>query len=487
VNESRLLRCPRLLSFLPPHLLLALLLFSAPSAVQALSPDGGYLRGILTAEGFDFQELAGADGTAAVLTVTIPARASGAREQSPGVFILAIPSAYSGAGAPENPGAEARELPDGTLSLGLDTGIRFIKNMQALESGRKIVTAFLMDAPGEAAASLEVLYRTFVTTAIIDTTTIIENNENTLLVYLDVPDGADGIGIYHGTRGAVAPLSLIRSLPTLLAAHGISCAVPGSSNARYRLGLAAGSPVLEFARAGELPAIELRSLKTAGEIPLAVPGEFPENSPSISAGELAGFLADYAETVETGIGTSDTNYTTINYRGQVYFISEGVTVLLLILSIGIVLALVLLKKREIHVRRQWGDICGNIALGLTILELLGVTFLDTSWTLLLIWAMGFTVMGSMVRYPPLVFSAAILAPLTTAVFVINGDMIGGDIIGELFRNSLSGGMTFYRLTTASLRALILGGAILPFALLICRGILLIRRDPQNPAVHSAQI
>ncbi|GHV18337.1 hypothetical protein FACS189493_7640 [Spirochaetia bacterium] len=194
---------------------------------SALSPDEAdrheELRGIFRAEGIDFEELAGTDGIATVLTVTIPA--AEADERSPGVFILAIPLAHAEMPEPADGTGTAGisgdgGLPDGSLPFDIDTGIRFMRKMRARGGGRKIVTAFLL--PGETALSLKTLYGAFVTTTILDTAAILENNENTLLVYLDVTEGAGEIGIYHGTRGTVAPLSLVRPVPALLAAHGIS-------------------------------------------------------------------------------------------------------------------------------------------------------------------------------------------------------------------------------------------------------------------------
>jgi hypothetical protein len=310
-----------------------------------------------------------------------------------------------------------------------------------------------------------------VTTTIIDTAAIVENNENTLLVYLDVADDAGEIGIYHGTKGTIAPLSLIRPIPALLAAHRIPSAFPGPSNTRYRLGLAAGSPALEFARAGELPAIELRSQKSA-------PG-----NPRISAEELAGFLADYAESVETETGRGDTNYTIINYKGRIRFVSEGITLFLLMISMGIVLALFFLKPQAIHDKRRWADIAGACALGFVIMELLGMTALDITWSLILIWAMGFTFLGGIVKYPPLIFSCAILAPLATAVLTNTGTLIEGDCIWELLRSPLPRGTPLTWEPLSAMKVLLLWGTIPSFVLLICRGILSFRNTPKRARPH----
>jgi hypothetical protein len=388
---------------------------------------------------------------------------------SPDIFILGVP--FSDSAGEE--GGRAGQV-SGEFPFGVKTALSFLKAVredqmkentaEKIRPGRRIAVAFLEDGDGE--------FR-----GLEDLASSLDYPENAALVYLDFasPPGRIMV-IHHGTRGGITHLAMVRPLPGSLRRRGVPHVFGVRSHELYNLGLAAGPAILELARSLEIPAILLTS---AG-----IPG-----APDPDA--LAEALAEYAAAVQWETGGMDTHYSLFAYGERIFFLSERMTVILILFLAGIGIALWLRRSvlrrhnRRLSVTnaaRQSGqeerpaggspraDHCAHIAVFLAILGILGGTFLDLSCAPAFIWALAFTILGAALHFVPAVFICALLSPFKGAE--------------TIFQTLRSGAFTGVPMNPEIylLPALL----ILPFLFLVFRGIILIV-DKKNSRIPPEEI
>ncbi|GHT76060.1 hypothetical protein FACS1894124_8070 [Spirochaetia bacterium] len=233
--------------------------------------------------------------------ISTPARPD--QDDAPALFILAIP-----AGAPSG----LSRLPDGPLPFGIEAALAFERQIRERGADRDILIAFL---GGESTEGLADLYGA------------LETPEDAILLYLDIPAAPGNVLIYHGSRGTVAPMAIVKPVTALLAGRNIPYSFGSRFNELYKLTLADGPPALEFTQSRELPSILITGAAFPGT------GRAPSLSPEI----FAELLSDYAQTVKIEIGNADTHYSIYHYGGKTIFVSERVSVVLLLLVGALVL------------------------------------------------------------------------------------------------------------------------------------------------------
>jgi hypothetical protein len=157
----------------------------------------------------------------------------------------------------------------------------------------------------------------------------LDDPEHTYLVYLDLFEPPGGIRIHHGISGDLSPLGLTAPFTAACDARGIPYDFAYSYNGLYRLGLARGPELLDFALTRGMPAIMLSAGPAGGTRPLD-----PE-----AAAEL---LAAYARSARIPGEQPDTRYTLFYYLGRAFYLPETATVVLLCLGTLFLNAVVLI-------------------------------------------------------------------------------------------------------------------------------------------------
>jgi hypothetical protein len=429
---------------------------------------------LLREEGFDIEELSPPEyeGKRASLLAALPVTETGTgtaqteAPPSPDIFILGVPLSDV---ADER---RARfERTSGEFPFGVKTALAFLKALREYQSteiqpGKRVAVAFLEDAgEGGEFRGLE------------DLASSLDYPENAALVYLDFASPPGQIVIHHGVQGGIARLSLVRPLPGILEKWGVSHVFGVRSHELYNLGLAAGPAALERAHSLEIPAI----LLTASDVPGAV-------DPDV----LAKALAEYAAAVQWETGGIDTHYSLFAYGKRIFFLSEGMTLVLILFLAGI--GIVLWLRRSVPHRHnrhlsvtnaelprqsgqkppaggpQWADHCAHIAVFLAILGILGGTFLDLSCAPAFIWALAFTILGAALPFVPAVFICALLSPFK-----------GAETIFQTLREGafISAPVPLY-LKIYLFPALL----SLPFLFLVLRGIILIVEKKSGRIPHE---
>jgi hypothetical protein len=360
-----------------------------------------------------------------------------AAELSPEVFILAVP-------------LSVRQEKPGEFSYGVSTALAFIRKMKEQGAARRVIAAFLDDEDRD--------YR-----GIVDFASFLDYPENAALVYLELPSPPRGLLIRHGVRGNVAPLALVRPLPGLLNSRGIPCSFGARSHEHYKLGLAGGPPALETAQGQEISAILLNGM--AG---------LPDAAP-VGAEVLAELLVEYSGAVQWRIGGMDTHYSLFDYGKRIFFLSERSTVLQIFFLAGIGIILWLWRYVLHHSHNPgpahsgaavkgrpaptWADHTGHAAVMVSILGVLGGTLMDLSCAPAFIWGLIFAILGAALPFFPAVFVCALLSVFKGAETLVQTLRVSP--FSEI-RPFIQPGIY-----------LILALLVLPFLLLILRGIFLI--------------
>jgi hypothetical protein len=428
---------------------------------------------LLREEGFDIEELPPPEygEKRASLLAALPFTETGTRtvqtETPPSqVFILGVPLPDA---ADEQ--GDRFEQASGELPFGVKTALSFLKAVQeyqttGIQPDKRVAAAFLDDVGGDF-QGLE------------DLVSSLDYPENAALVYLDFASPSGQIVIHHGVRGGIVRLSIVRPLPGILEKWDIPHVFGVRSHELYNLGLAAGPAVLEHAHSLEIPAILLTA---------------PDVSGAIDPDVLAKALAEYATTVQWEPGGIDTHYSLFAYGKRIFFLSEKMTIILILFlaGIGIILWLrrsVLRRHNRylsiIHIEfpRQsghaggllvdgppWADHCAHIAVFLAILGILGGTFMDLSCAPAFIWAMAFTIIGAALRFVPAVFICAFLSPFK-----------GAETIFQTLREGAFTGAPASLYPKIYLLPVLL---TLPFLLLVLRGIILIIEKKTGKIPHK---
>jgi hypothetical protein len=428
-----------------------LVLWAAEDKAALLS--GAALRAelsrLLREEGFDIEELPLPEygGKGASIVAALPDPKSGTKVVSPAIFILAVPLTDTAEKPAERPGQNAGKFP-----FGIETALSFLEKARENQLDKRVAAAFLEDTPGDL-RGLE------------DLAASLDYPENAALVYLDFIEPPGEIVIHHEAKGGIAPLAMVEPLPEILEQQDIPSGFGVRSHELHNLGLAEGPAVLERARSLEIPAILLTA---SGSVSAAADSEI-----------LAAALAEYAADLQWEIGGMDTHYSLFTYGKHIFFLSEGLTLVLIIFLAGVGIAL---RIRGFMPRRlvrglppasaahppqsgqekpplgRWSDHCAHGAVFLAILGILWGTFLDLSCAPAFIWVLAFTILGAALHFAPAVFICALLSPFKGAETIFLA------LRGEAFTGSASLGPGIYLLPACLL---------LPCLFLIFRGIILL--------------
>jgi hypothetical protein len=437
--------CLSLLLFFPVFLWAA----DGTAVLPSVSVLRAELVRLLREEGFDVEELPPPEygGNGESLLAAIPARKTGTQaawteaSPSPDIFILGVPLRGMA------DGGERIEQAAGKFPFGIAAALSFLKIMKEHQADKRVAAVFLDDTRG-----LE------------DLASSLDYPENAALVYLDFASPPGEIVIHHGVRGGIAPLAMVRPLHGILEKQGIPHTFGVRSHELYNLGLAEGPAVLERARSLEIPAILLTGVES---VPEAGDGD-----------ALAEALAEYARAVRWDSGGMDTHYSLFSYGKRIFFLSERLTLILILFLAGIGIALRIRRFMPRRLKRRLpltntallhqsgpeeppvpAGRCAHIAVFLAILGIMGGTFLDLSCAPAFIWALAFTILGSVPRFVPAVFICAFLSPFK-----------GAETIFQTLREGAFAGKIGSVTPLIYLLPIFL---VLPFLLLVLRGIILI--------------
>ena len=232
--------------------------------------------------------------------------------ESAGTFVLAVPL-YAG--------------------FAVDTALALAQKLQDRETPVNVIVAFLGDEmnrlPPDQGGSTHKGLR--------DLLTLTDMPENWVLCYLDAEEPAQELVIRHGIKGYVAPLEIVRPLPSLFNARSIPWSFGILHNEIYKLGLVEGPEALSITW-GE----EVNGFILSGKSP---PPPLDKNTEEkkISPENLANFFLDYTLTLSFPVLNADRHYSSfVLPGGKTFFLSEGLTVLLLLVTTGILLVSFLL-------------------------------------------------------------------------------------------------------------------------------------------------
>lgn len=155
--------------------------------------------------------------------------------------------------------------------------------------------------------------------------------ENWVCCYLDAGEAPEDIVIRHGGWAYLAPLDLVKPLPSLFRSRQIPWSFKIRYNEIFKLGLAESPEPVSIARDQKINSIVLSGGKPASS------GE------TVSPGNLAELLADYACSLSLPALNEDRHYSMFSLPGgYVFFLNEGNTAALLIISLAIFLFLFLI-------------------------------------------------------------------------------------------------------------------------------------------------
>ena len=159
---------------------------------------------------------------------------------------------------------------------------------------------------------------------------MVDMPENWVLCYFDADETPGELVIRHGIQGYVAPLEVIRYLPFLLTEKEISWSFTIRYNSIYKLGLVEGPEPLSIAWEEEVNGFVLS-------------GTQENTGLTISHEALAELLLEYSSLLDLPVMNPDRHYSFFTVsNGNIYFATEGFTVTLLFIVIGILLFLYLL-------------------------------------------------------------------------------------------------------------------------------------------------
>jgi hypothetical protein len=238
-------------------------------------------------------------------------------EQSPGIFVLAIPLIGSETGK----GLDASE---DLLPFSFETALAFVETIRTQGSPLHIQVAFLGDEGSQVPEEL----RNTSHAGLAELCATLENPENTVLWYLDMPTAPEKLLIHHGAARTITALNVLQPIGDF---HNIPYSFAVPYNGLYLSGLVHGPEVLRLARG--INALYLTGSGT-GQVQAEALGE-----------ALVAYTAGLRITTEN----LDYHYSIFDFRGKYVFISELLTVLALLL-IAAVCLLAFLSYSALHHR-----------------------------------------------------------------------------------------------------------------------------------------
>jgi hypothetical protein len=238
-------------------------------------------------------------------------------------LVLAVP--LSG---PENSGGELSYAAEGALS--------FIRKILRQGSGLRVRAAFL----GDESSNLPEDTRKETHRGLRDLLALTEDPDHTLVLYLDFREAPSALVIRHGSRGAIAPLNVLRPLPAVCRSRGIPYTFAVRFNELHKLGILDGPPALELVQGAGIPALYMT-------------GRY-DGAP-IAGEDLGDMLFEYANSLDLSGPRADTHYSIIHYGNNTLFISELTAVILLFALSALFLGVFLVRFTALKQRIQWND------------------------------------------------------------------------------------------------------------------------------------
>lgn len=328
-------------------LILFFFLFSQKIFSQEERPGGGSqieasrrleLIRRLTEEGIPFEVrplFSEYGGFGSSLTVYLPPEMK--TEPEGGGFVLAIP-------------LSSQDEPGEGFPYDLEMGLAFIKEARQRGLTKEIWVSFL----GDEQSRLPPDQRKNSHTGLEDLLALLENPENTVLVYTDFFDPPEKITLHHGGQRTLAPLSLLQPIPGLYNAYGIPFTFAITSSELYKLGFAEGPLVLGSTLTQGIPSLYLEGTRndSGGSPGKPIPAEL-----------LGALLLEYAISLNFSTENLDYHYLIFQYFGKTIFVPELITVIILwsLIALGfliffiysIVLRKILIIQWKIFFRRSW--------------------------------------------------------------------------------------------------------------------------------------
>ena len=305
--------------------LIALFITPSPVIITGQSLDGNNLNRViqtLTSASISFERrslLSGYGGFGSSILVRFSSHSNPLADKnqlsateghlSGGAFVLAVPL-YA--------------------DFAVDAALALTRQLSALQrdSACNIIVAFL----GDELMALPYDVGGIMHKGLRDLVSLNSMPEDWLICYLDVSAPPEELVVNHGTRGYVAPLDVIKPLPSLLRARAIPFSFLIRYNAIYKLGLAEGPDPINTAWEKEI-----NSFVFSGK-----PASVNSEKETISPDDVALFLTDYAQTISFPILEADRHYSIIVLPGgNIRFLNEELTVALLVIMFALFLIIVL--------------------------------------------------------------------------------------------------------------------------------------------------
>jgi hypothetical protein len=262
-------------------------------------------------------------------------------------FILAVPLSgdREGSGAP------------GKLPFHFEAALAFIEKVRSGETGMNMRIVFL----GDEVPRLPREFQKRTHTGLEELYDTLDSPEDTVLWYLNMVDPPRIITIHHGTANTIAPLSILRSLPDLCKKNHIPYRFAVRFNELYKLRLIDGPSALQFAQNREINALYI----SGDEDPFsrAVFPSAPSSGEPIGAEEFAAMLGGYTASLQVSGENLDYHFTSIHLMGKTFFVSEPLTVVVLVLTAALFFFIlliysilyrhILIIQWQIFIRRSW--------------------------------------------------------------------------------------------------------------------------------------
>jgi len=177
-----------------------------------------------------------------------------------------------------------------------------------------------------------------------DLLTLADMPENWILCYIDIDEEPEKLIIRHGISGYIAPLDIIRPLPGLFKSYALPWAFRIRHNGIYKLNLVKGPEPLFIAWDSEINGFVLSGEskhKTSSAL---------NNKKTVSADVFSDCLLEYAALVSNSEIKGDRYYSQLTLPwGKAFFISDGLTAILLLSVMGLSLLLFLFGSARFHV------------------------------------------------------------------------------------------------------------------------------------------
>jgi hypothetical protein len=223
----------------------------------------------------------------------------------------------------------------------VDTALSLTRLLKETDSPVNILVAFLggekNKLPDDLFASSNTNTKTISHSGLRDLLTLTDLPENWVLCYFDAVEIPESLLLRHGGRGYLAPLDIIKPLPTLFRSFNIPWSFTIRFNSLYKLGLVEGPETVAVAWEEEVNSFVLSGSKT---------GYGKTLTPDI----LAGLMLNYAASLNFPILSPDRHYSFLSLSGnRFFFAAEGFTAVMLLSIVAVTLLLYLLYSARNNV------------------------------------------------------------------------------------------------------------------------------------------